>query len=635
MRRWLKVVGIVVLLIFSFGSSQRAEAQDRTLVWKTWDTTIRINEDGSFNVREVYEIEFIGGPFTFGFRNISLDQVESIVDVQVSEQGQYYTASTTEAAQTYYTSRADGDLVVNWFYSPTTNQTRTFVIEYRVLGGLIVDTEGDILNWQAVGEEHAYSIQSSDVQIVVPSGALIIVEDPPASRGVTASQNMSSNQTSVAFNATNIPANTPLEVYVRFTHGVIPATAPTWQAEYERQAQWDTTWGPVVNLASGAISLAVLMFGGLGVYLLWGRLGRDPKTGPVPSYLSEPPSAISPGIVGALVDEKVDLQDIMAVLMDLATRGYVQMEEQEVKGLVRKTSTFTFHRVEGSGEPEKSYERDLLRAVFGSRKSVDLDDLQYKFYDEIPKLKRAMYDALVDEGLFPKNPNAVRTRWIVLGIGGVVLSFGGGFCSLAAVGSYAPAIICLFVATGIVSLVLIAVGQVMPVKSHKGAEEAAKWKAFKAYLTKIESLENMEEAGDKFDSYLPYAVAFGIEKLWIRTFAKYPAAPIPHWYFPYWTTSAHRSTLGKPVTGRPSIRDLSAEQVTPGASLDSLSGGLAGGLERMSDGLTSMLDSTARTLTSVPQSSSSSGGFGGSTFSSGGFSGGGFSSGGSGGAGFG
>ncbi len=635
MRRWLSIVGIVVLLFFSFASSGEAAAQDRTLAWKTWDTTIRINEDGSFNVREVYEIEFIGGPFTFGFRNISLDQVESIVDVQVSEQGRNYTAATTEAAQTFYTNRADGDLVVNWFYAPTSNQTRTFVVEYRVLGGLIVDAEGDILNWQAVGEEHAYSIQSSDVVVVVPAGAQIVVEDPPASRGVSASQNISNDVMSVSFNTSNIPANTPLEVYVRFTHGVIPATAPSWQAEYERQAEWDTTWGPVANLASGALALAVLVFGVLGVYLLWGRLGRDPKTGPVPSYLSVPPSDLSPGIVGALVDEKVDLQDIMAVLMDLATRGYVQMEEQEVKGFIRKTSTFTFHRVEGSGEPERDYEQDLLRAVFGRKQSVDLDDLQYKFYDEIPKLKRAIYNALVTEGLFPRNPNAVRSRWMVLGIGGVVLSFGGGFCSLAAVGSYAPAIICLFVASGVVSLTLIAVGQAMPVKSQRGAEEAAKWKAFKAYLTKIENLENMEEAGDIFNRYLPYAVAFGIEKLWIRTFAKYPATPIPHWYFPYWATSAHRSTLGKPVAGRPTMRDLSAEQVTPGANLDSLSGGLAGGLERMSDGLTSMLDSTARTLTSVPQSSSSSGGFGGSTFSSGGFSGGGFSSGGSGGAGFG
>jgi hypothetical protein len=159
----------------------------------------------------------------------------------------------------------------------------------------------------------------------------------------------------------------------------------------------------------------------------------------------------------------------------------------------------------------------------------------------------------------------------------------------------------------------------MPVKTRLGSESAAAWLAFKRYLSNISRYTKVEEATDQFDKYLPYAIAFGIERSWINRFARLDTVPVPTWYYPYgW--GGHRyhgphSTVGG------GVGNLGGGGVP---SVQGMSDGLAGSLQNMSSGLTSMLNSASSTFSSVPQSSGRSGG---------GWSGGGFSGGGGGGGG--
>ncbi len=637
MRARSRVLWLTVLLLFAllFFAPPPTLAQEKSLRWHRWDSSIQINTDGTFTVREELEIEFIGGPFTFGFRNISSDQLEDIRDIRVYEGGTVYSETYSSSPNTFYVERSSSEYVINWFFPSTTNQTRTFTLEYVVAGALLIDEPGDILNWQVVGEDHAYPIESSLVTITMPSGALIDTSDGPVSRGTDAEMSISSDKRSVTFRATNIPANRPLEVYIRFTHGVIPSQKPSWQESYE----WRETTGTALNFVAGAIGFLVLAGGLAGVYLLWFTRGRDPKIPPAPSYLAEPPSDLPPGLAGTLVDEKADLQDIIATMVDLARRGFITMEEKQSKLFgITLQHDFVYRRVQDAGDPPRAYERDLLKEMFGSKDEIELDDLRNKFYQAIPRLQKAIYQEAVQEKLFPSNPQAVRGRYVALGVGGLVLAFGLGFCSLAGLAERVAAIICPFISLGLVSVVLLAVSSAMPTKSRTGAEEAAKWRAFKEYLRNAERYSDLEGMTDKFDRYLPYAIAFGLERSWINKFSQIPSTPVPPWYIPYGYGYPLGRAVGAPAGGMgsmtaagPSGRDLRAEQVRPGMSLDSMSEGAFRGLSSMSDGLFSMLNTTSRVFTSVPQSSGS----GGSSFSGGGFSGGGFSSGGSGGAGFG
>jgi uncharacterized membrane protein len=165
----------------------------------------------------------------------------------------------------------------------------------------------------------------------------------------------------------------------------------------------------------------------------------------------------------------------------------------------------------------------------------------------------------------------------------------------------------------------------MPAKTPRGAEAAARWKAFKAYLERIEKLTDLKQSAELFERYLPYAIAFGMNKSWIWKFSTLTDTPAPAWYVPYgvWLPG-HLGRPGRGALASPTRADPSAAPTASGG-LQGMSDGLAGGLQSMGDGLTQLLNTTGRVLQTAPSSSGRSGG--------GGFSGGGFSGGGGGGGG--
>lgn len=638
---WFAVLVLALLGALTFLPSFSAQAQSKTLRWHRWDADIQINADGTFTVQEVYEIEFIGGPFTFGYRNIPIDQFEELTDFAVREGSVVYQQARTEQPNTFYVTENGGEYVVNWFFPSTVNQTRVFTVQYTVVGGIIINSEvGERFFWKAVGPDHDFPIETSTVIVRMPPGEQIDTSIDPFYYGVDAQATVAPDLGSVTYQVNYIPADQYFEVGVRFPHGIVPNAVPSWQAAYEEEQNYNDRVRPMLNLGLGGLGFLILLGGLGGVYLMWLFSGRDPDVGPVPSYLTEPPSDLPPGLAGTLVDEKADLQDIIATVVDLARRGVIEMEEHESKFLgITASRDFTFRKLPDTGAALRQYEQDLLREMFGRRDEIDLEDLRNKFYSAVPKLQREMYEDSVKEGLFPASPKAIRSRYLALGIAGLVVSVGLGFCG-ATLSDRVDAILCPFAALGLASVALLVISGSMPVKTRPGAEAAAKWRAFKSYLSNAERFADLKEVTDQFEKYLPYAIAFGLERTWINKFARVPNTPMPGWYIPtggrgYYggmgTAGEEAGKMGKELGG--GMRDLRGDAVRPAPSLDNMSGRMMGGLSSMSAGLMTMLNSTASTFTSVPQSSSSGGGFSGGGFSGGGFSGGG--GGGGGGAGFG
>jgi len=173
----------------------------------------------------------------------------------------------------------------------------------------------------------------------------------------------------------------------------------------------------------------------------------------------------------------------------------------------------------------------------------------------------------------------------------------------------------------------------MPAKTPVGAETAARWSALKEYLVRIDKLTDIKQAGDQFERYLPYAIAFGINQSWVHKFSTLTETPAPGWYIPARGWSGSGSGTGRGA-GVPTASGRSAPSGRGG--LQGMSDALGGGLQNMSDGLTKLLNNTGGVLSSRPAPSSSggfSGGSGGFSGGGGGFSGGGFSGGGGGGGG--
>jgi uncharacterized membrane protein YgcG len=632
-------VVLVVLVIAGVLMPQAVDAQSKTLRWMRWDTDVVVNNDGTMSVEENYEIEFIGGDFTFGFRNIKISRFESITDVVVSDNSAVYDESRSQEPRTYYVSLDGDEYVIYWFYPATRDAVRQFTVNYTVVGGVAVDEEiGDEAFWSAVGVNHDYPVESAVVNFKVPPGAVVDTSIEPYRFGIDAPYEISPDLTQVTYRAENIPANKEFEVGVRFSHGFVPDVAPSWQAAYERervQQARKATWGPILNLAAGSLAVLVLIGGLVGIYLLWSLVGRDPKIGGIPSHMTSPPSDLPPGLAGTLVDEKADMQDIIATLVDLARRGAIDMVEEE-SGLFGMSTNVVFHRRTDFAGSLRQYEATFLSQLFGGRDKIETDDLREKFYSKIPAIQKQLYKDAVELGLFPASPKAVRGRYLGLGIAGLVLSAGLGMVIAAALSGLVSMALCPFMSMGMVSIVLIFVSGVMPVKTRKGAEEAKKWEAFKKYLQDVEQYVDIETVTDQFDDYLPYAIAFGLERTWVKKFSRVSSTPVPPWFIPvgvpYPYGGGMRRARPGGVTGGGSgqaVPDLRDQRARPAPSLDRMSDSMMGGLNSISSGLFSALNSTTSAMRSVPRSSGS-GSFGGG-FSGGGFSGGGFSGGGGGG----
>ena len=623
----LKFWGVIGLLLTVLFMASSASAQTKSFYWERFDVEMTLLENGDIAVVETQVLNFSGEPFTFGYGSIltgSVGNNDNISNIQLREGDLNYVESSSNAPGTFELSESSSEVRIDWYFEPALGQ-RTYTFSYIIEGGIILGTldegSGDQIFWKAIPSDHPGRIQNSTVTIRLPEGVepQRTIDDGTHLVEGLAAGNSNLVKTAVSENGRIITyallepllPGQALEVRVQFPHGLLDIPLPKWQ---QRQQNAD-----VYGLIGLVLSGLLFVGGPLSVLALWYARGRDPETGlVVPDYLAEPPSNLRPAVVGTLIDEKADMRDIISTLVDLAQRGYLSISENKAKNHI-----FTLENE--SKEGLRPYETQFLKDVFGRKQERKLSELRYKFANKLPKQRTMLYDELISEGLVDRSPDKVRTKYIVFaGLIAVVAII--AFIALVAVLPEDAAYVacCGSIALAITAVFLGVVGRHMPNKTAKGAEEKAKWDAFRNYLKNIEEYQDMSQAGELFEKYLPYATAFGLDRTWIRKFSSVPHTPIPRWYVPY--------GYGRPIhhgTSRPTAGGSSGGTAPSLPSLDSAASGMAGGLESMSAGLTRMLNSTATTMRSTPPSSSSgsSGGY------SGGFSGG--SSGGGGSRGFG
>lgn len=630
-----------ILMMMSVLLIVPASAQARSVYWEVWDVVID-NVDttnNTFDVSEQYTIQF-SGTFEFGSRVIPLNNLEALDNIRVSQGGQALqpgrcVSTAAQGRGTYCVEDVQGDVSIKYYFrQPITSSEEQFEISYTVVGALRVYEGGDQLWWIGVTrDKFGFSVGSSTIRVELPQGVFPREGvDQMATYG--AAGEVSVNRNVVTATASEvIGPDQSFEIRVQYPHDPNARTA-AWQADFDEQRQFDEEVKPLLDLVFVVISLLIAVTGPLFVYSLWRRKGRDPKVGPVPTYLTEPPSDLRPAVVGTLVDEKADTRDVLSTVIDLSQRGYVVIEETRTKGLfgLGGSSEHTFKRTDKPLDNLHSYERKIMNKVFKGKLERSLDSLKNKFHKDLPGLKKGLYDELKARELVTASPESIRAIYSGIGAGVVGLSVLGIVIAINTLEMTTESILCIPLALLMTGLAFVITGQYMPTKTASGALEAAKWNAFREYLKNLEKYTDLENAAGQFDKYLPYAVAFGLDRSWIQRFSKVETIIMPPWYFP-----THRGghfsrgyTAGTPVsTSGPSANDMLPGELARagggGLSLDTLSGGISESLESISDGLTNMLNSASRTLESRPSSSSSGGG----GWSGGGSSGGGGSGGGS------
>jgi uncharacterized membrane protein YgcG len=595
----------------------------RSLRWDRYDVTINNIDTAAnrFDVTETYALTIETGPFRFGYADIPRGRLTAIQNVAVYDGQTALQSSCSGVAGTFCVTETSSDYSINYYFLRTaqSGQQLQIRLQYTVLGALRSYSGGDQLYWVAVPSGRSFPVLASTVTVVMPPD-----RPPQVVTSYPDTWHQTINGNTITWQSPgSLGNNGSVEVRVQYPHDPRMAK-PSWQAAYDREQSYIQNWQPIVSLLLLALSVLLTLGGILFIVLRYLRHGRDPQVLAVPEYVTEAPSDERPGIVGLLLDEKADMQDILATLVDLARQGYFVIEQTDkssVLGMFASTE-FEFHRTDKPATDLKGFEETLLNGLFPrGRQDTSLSDLRTKFYQYIPAIKEQMYTEVVKKDYFKRSPETTRNLWIFGGIGLAVLA-AVAFWGALQVMIVSSLIILPPIGLGIVGMVAAGFGIYMPAKTLKGAQEAARWRAFRKYLEHIEKYTDLKEAAAQFEKYLPYAVALGIETKLVHQLVPVLTS-MPAWYFPTYLGGPWYGgyRMGGPRYGGTGPGGLSMGG--PGG-LNDLSRSLTDGLNAMSGGLTHLLNSASSAMTEKPRSSGS-GRFGG------GFSGGGGHGGGSGG----
>jgi hypothetical protein len=290
-------------------------------------------------------------------------------------------------------------------------------------------------------------------------------------------------------------------------------------------------WRALIDVFFLGLGLLLLSAGGIGLYALWHHRGRDPHTGFLADVLPQPPDDLPPGAAGTLLDEHADHCDVVATLADLGRRGVLAIDDlvPTKRGKRHDAHGYALTLVDPA-VPVAPFEAELLHAFYGRKleagESVRLGEVKRGFTNAQPAVKEKLYAELVRRGYFLHSPAATRRRWRDLGFGLLALSVLLATIEIIGFGGYAwfPAIVGVILAS-----VTIPLSRKMPRKTGAGAEASAKWRAFRRHLSQVERYSALPESRDAFDRFLPYAVAFELDRTWIKAFAK-AGVPAPRWY---------------------------------------------------------------------------------------------------------
>lgn len=472
---------------------------------RTYEVTADIRAGGAIDLTERIEYVFDtprhGILRTIPYTKTNTDGKKyrlKLENIQVSD----------DEGDSYRVSKSwSGDMLTLKIGDPdrTVTGTHWYVISYTVSGGITYFSDHDELYWNMVGTEWDVPVRFARAVVTLPGTVSAADIRSACYTGISGSATGECTATN-AESAIAVQTTMPLGRYegltavVGFPKGVVAVVEPE-----ELVSFFDTFWGKVV-LAVIAV-IAVLWYAALPLIVVrkWWTGGRDPKPaiGEVAAWF-EPPQTktkrqLTPAETGAIIDERVDLRDMYASIVDLARRGYMRIHELK-KGEFNLVKTKDYAK-----DPHiLPFEETLLSGIFATGDSVRLKSLNLT--GTMESVKRLLYERVVHEGYFPKNPQMIRTLYGVL-------------AGVAAV-TFNPVLL-------LVSLVF---GLNMPRKTLFGSEQAAVARSLKNFLSSQDKQLAFQAKNQMmFEKLLPYAVAFGVEKIWAERFADI-ALKQPDWY---------------------------------------------------------------------------------------------------------
>ncbi len=394
--------------------------------------------------------------------------------------------------------------------------THTYSIHYVVGGALsYLEYGGAELYWNVTGHEWEVPIDVVEVRVYGIDGLLL--RERACYRGIVgeeASCEIRTDDTGVPiFVARNLFPGEGVTVAQALNRSNIPVDV---------RERYSMAWKVVAF-----VSVLLLGFG-IGLYRY--KTKEDTDAPIIPQY--EPYPGVKPMYAGYLFDRRLDPRDITAGIVYLAEQGFIRIKKTETKVLFFfEVDDFALTLLRPMEEARDIFETQLLQVIFGAGASVGisvtLGDLRNNL--SIQTRNRALIRQLTEALRKDMKAEGFYTGFSFASMGGRAWAVSALVMSAIAISISRE----VFVATAVFMLVIF-VALIDGRRTKKGYEALDHLKGFKDFLQVTDSQRFIfhnapERNAEHFMEYLPYAIAFGVEKEWAKTFEGI-TIPNPEWY---------------------------------------------------------------------------------------------------------
>jgi uncharacterized membrane protein YgcG len=376
-----------------------------------------------------------------------------------------------------------------------------------------------------------------------------------------------------AFETTRpLAAHEGLTIVVSWPKGFVQPPGPLGRLRYLARDNLPATYAGL-----GLLAL-------LGYYLtIWRRVGRDPPAGVIiPRY--RPPAGESPASMRFLRRMAYDNRCFAAAVLSLAVKGYLSIERE--RGALGLGHKYSLIRSDGSTTPLSEDETALLPALFHGWERLVLEDSNHVRISGARAAHRRALERKYKNRFFQINGG-----WHLLGVG---LSIAAGVLAVALPAAAGGFGLEWFVVTpggwAAAALVVVALltngvfGKLLKAPTRDGRMRLDEIEGFRLYLDVAEGDEiRLIGAPRKtpalFESYLPFALALGVEQRWAEQFASVFLTQAPNYHPAWYNGGFDVSDIGRFSTsfGKSFESAISSAASPPGSSSGSSGGGGGGG----------------------------------------------------------
>lgn len=499
---WRRLIFVPLLLLLLVGCD---EVQGKDYHAQRFDVDVVVAEDGSLRVTETVVFEFVGGPFSFVFRELETDLTDGIVDIEARVDGNLMPRGE-QAGQV----EIDGNdpIRVEWHLEPFRNMTRTFELSYRVLGVVRQSEGADLLVYQPLPDEYEYRIDSSTTVIDYPPTAQISGEvQVTTENGV-----VQRFDDQVMVTAQNLGPDETLVVQAPFAAGSLIDAPPAWQQRRLAQRETGPWWI--------AAAVGVFVVGLAGLAVIYRR--HKPQPARPPHVVMEPPSKLPPALAGVINGSGAQpaWSNALATLFDLAEQGVLQFEELAEKPRFKKHD-FVIRRISQPADL-RPHEQGLLAALFdgedGPADELKLSDLSKRMSAKgWKRFSEPLKAEVKAAGFFSPERQQVRSRLTLMGI--VLMVAGFGFFIAAAIAENGW-MVAFAGSLALLGVIAATSGSNLRPLSDAGATAAAEWQRFADYLKDVSKGKAAVSGPSMFEKFLPYAASYGLLEQWANWFKK-------------------------------------------------------------------------------------------------------------------